>query len=185
MDRLARGTCVSLPISFWPQCPNSLGRRQIALVLIPLPEAHGRTAARTAVRDALGLIAGRLSLPREILETPSGPQFAAADHHISVSYAGDKALIGIANARRIGVDIVRVEPVAEATALSRLYLPEKERNFCDDEEFAARWARLEACCKAQRLPLTEIDPERESAYAQCELPECEQIAGYRIALAVI
>ncbi len=117
----------------------------------------------------------------KIIETPSGPAIADSDLHISLSYAGDKALIGLSCKQPLGVDIVWIEKLPEIETLSRLYLP---KAVSCEAGFALAWAQMEACCKALKLPLTEIDDARASAYAGCILPECEQIDGYRMAIAL-
>lgn len=180
MDRLACTAGVNLPITRLPQCPENFDRQ--TLLLLTLPGAD-RAEARARVRAVLAKIAARLS--HRIIETPCGPEFADSGHHISISYASGNALIGISKQRRIGVDIVKIEPISESSALARLYLPDGASCIGSDEAFAARWASLEACCKALKLPLAEIDPARATAYAQCEMVQCEQIPGYRIALAVV
>lgn len=129
-----------------------------------------------------------------LVEASNGPLLTGADRDIrvSLSYAGDKVLIGLSCGRALGVDIVQIDRIAETRALSRLYLPQsacatvlEAAPDLTDQSFASGWAQMEACCKALSLPLAEIDEEREKAYANCELVDCEQIIGYRMAVAII
>lgn len=170
----------------WPECPNAFDSNGLALVLLTLPMGIHRSDARRHARSVLNAMANRLSPGAELVETMSGPQLVDSSVRISLSYAGNKVLIGMSETRELGVDIVKVEPVAEIDALSELYLP-KPSGFeakLNDGGFAQRWAELEACCKAAGLPLAEIDAKREQVYAACDLLACEQINGYRMALAV-
>jgi len=132
--------------------------------------------------------------PVELVEGQHGPMLAGAagDIRISLSYAGDKVLIGLSCTQTIGVDIVQIDRIAETLALSRLYLPAiacatvfEAAPDVKDANFALGWAQLEACCKALGLPLAEIDKKREMAYANCELVDCKQISGYRMAVAIL
>ena len=167
----------------WPKCPGSFDHNGIALILLNLPADTSRADARKLARETLKKAAFFL-LPDqliELFETPHGPRFSPSCLHVSLSYAGDKALIGISSKRTIGVDIVRIEKFPEIEALSRLYLPKIPA--CD-ADFALAWAKVEACCKALNLPLAEIDETRIRTYASCILPDCEQIDSYSIAVAL-
>ncbi len=161
----------------WPQCPERLDG--IALILLDLPHEIPREEARLMARAVVRNAAARLLKKHGItlIETPAGPRISEGIH-ISLSYAEGKALIGLSDERPLGVDIVRIASIPEADALTRLYLPP-----CGDADFELNWARMEACCKALNLPLAEIDEEREKAYSGCDLPECRQIKGYRMAVA--
>lgn len=130
----------------------------------------------------------------KLIEASNGPLLTGADREIriSLSYAGDKVLIGLSCDRALGVDIVQIDRIAETLALSRLYLPEiacatvhEAIPHVRDESFALSWAQMEACCKVLNLPLAEIDEKRQLAYASCEIVNCEQIDFYSIAVAII
>ena len=162
----------------WPRCPERLDG--IALILLDLPHETPREKARLMARAVVRNAAARL-LKREsitLVETPSGP-WISEGLHVSLSYAEGKALIGLSSDRPLGVDIVKIASIPEADALAGLYLP-SSRKVAD---FELNWARMEACCKALNLPLAEMDEAREMAYASCDLPECSQIEGYRMAVA--
>lgn len=179
----------------WPEHPAGFDQNGLALVILTLPADTQRTDARRLAREVLRELTGRLlAAPVELMEGSHGPTLTGAACHIriSLSYAGDKVLIGLSCGRALGVDIVQIDRIAETLALSRLYLPESACTTVleaaadfRDQSFASGWAQMEACCKALNLPLTEIDEEREKAYAVCELIKCEQINGYRMSVAII
>ena len=164
----------------WPDCPSRFDG--IALTLLELPHATPRTKAGMHAREAVKKIAARLLPATELVETPRGPRLAQSNIHLSLSYAPDRVLIGFSCGRPLGVDIVRIAHFPEIDALARLYLPAS--NAISDAGFAQSWAEMEACCKALGLPLAEIDERRMKAYAACDLLECTQIDGYRMAVAL-
>ncbi len=181
----------------WPDKPAEFDHHGLALVLLALPgntiRADARRFARQVLREAIG---GLLELPTEavpLAEGPHGPvlEGAARDIHISLSYAGNWALIGLAKGRALGVDMVRIESLPEIEALARLYLPAASCHAVlvapagmRDERFAQAWAEMEAGSKCLGLPLTEIGSERERILEGCELVACGQVEGYRVAVAV-
>lgn len=186
----------TLKALIWPESAAGFDQNGLALVLLTLQTGTQRADARSQAREVLRELTGKLlpDAPVELVESPHGPTLTGAACHIriSLSYAGNKVLIGLSCGRAIGVDIVQIDRIAETLALSRLYLPERAcasvfeaAPDVRDENFALRWAEVEACCKALSLPLAEIDEEREKAYAACELIECEQINGYRMAVAIM
>lgn len=170
----------------WPESPAGFDQNGLALVLLALAAGTRRADARSQARGVLRELAGRLlpGVPVELVETPRGPQFPGSGIRISLSYAGDKVLIGLSKEHELGVDIVQIDNIPESEALSGLYLPNSASAPRRDEDFALRWAEVEACCKALGLPLAEMDQEREKAYATCDLLDCEQIAGYRMSAAI-
>ncbi len=179
----------------WPEYPARFDPGIPPLILLTLPAGTSRTIARLHARELLLTISAQL--PRlgteqpALLETPNGPKFSGSDLQISLSYSGDKVLIGLSCNSTPGVDIVAIDRLSEIEAVSALYLPKSAcqtvLNAPDDRRtssFALAWAQLESCCKALSLPLAEIDSSRELAYASCQLIDCEQIDGYSIALAL-
>lgn len=179
----------------WPQQAIQLDGNGCALILLTLPAATPRFAASHTARQALRQILGEL-LAHEIIlrETAFGPMLdcAARDIRLSLSYAANLCLIGLAERHALGVDIVRIEPLPEIEALSRLYLPHTAcRAVLDtppatrDASFALHWAQMEARSKCLGLPLAEINPQREQALNTCQLIRCVQRNAYRIALATL
>lgn len=177
-----------LKLSRWPSI--EFDRREIALVMVNLPADTRRADASFLARAVLQELASRLRPGDffEIIESAHGPRLAGhgRDVHVSLSYAGDKALIGLSFDRALGVDIVAVENYPEIDSLAGLYLPASfctRKGYLRNENFALGWAKMEACCKALKLPLAEIDKNREKVYSDCRIVDCEQIDGYRIAAA--
>jgi phosphopantetheinyl transferase len=184
-----------IPITLWPDYPEDFEHKKIALVLFTLPADTNRANARLLAREVLRkLISHLLNLRLSsimLLEGPRGPKLEGMNHPvlISLSYAGDKVLIGLCREQAIGVDIVKIEDFPEIAGMSRLYLPKSKHLLKKTPEpltskFALAWAEMESCCKALGLPLAEIDEQREESYAKCKLASCTQIDGYRIAVAV-
>ncbi len=169
-----------LKLLIWPECPAEFDHHGLALILLTLPagtkRADARQMARTTLRECIASLLHAVHI--ELAEGVHGPLITGSDLRISLSYAGDKALIGIARRRALGVDIVKIESMDDVETLAKLYLP-----VAPNADFALAWAQMEACCKALKLPLSEINDARKLAYASCELVDCEQIDGYRIALA--
>lgn len=185
-----------LHLHHWPECPDHFNEDELALVLMTLPPGTPRAEAGRLARSALPTLTAQLTgLPAEqiqLSESAHGPLLTgAANIRISLSYAGDKALIGLSRGRVIGVDMVSIEPITELESLAQLYLPTASRltvlqspPVLRDARFALAWAEMEACCKALKLPLTEIDDAREDALSRCAQRECAAIDGYQIAIAL-
>ena len=179
----------------WPECAAGFDLNGLALVVFTLPMGTTRLTARTLAREVLRELSGRLlELPSAqivLIEGIHGPMLANTDIRVSLSYAGDKVLIGLCCGTALGVDIVQIDHMAEIDSLSRLYLPKiaclavrEAAPDVRDEAFTLGWAKMEACCKVFSLPLAEIDEKRELAYAGCEFIECEKINGYSMAVAL-
>jgi phosphopantetheinyl transferase len=170
---------------------SDLDRQGVNLFLLTLPPATPRTDARQFARVALRKLLSRLTgaCSVQLTETLQGPVFPP--YQISLSYTLDKVLIGLSHKRSLGVDIIQIDYFSGIETLSKLYLPkaacvELLDAPADDRShiFALAWARMEASCKALRLPLSEMDFYREFALSGCHLPDCEQIEGYKIAVAI-
>lgn len=94
------------------------------------------------------------------------PQLAEAPNaEFSLSYSGDRVLIGLASGIPIGVDIERVRPIDGASELaSDLFTcsEQLELERCEpmsrayDHMFLETWTRKEACVKATGLGLGQI-----------------------------
>lgn len=181
----------------WPDKPAGLERHGLSLLLVALPKnikrEDARRRGRAVLRETLGNL---LSLPMEqvpLAEGPLGPvlEDATRDIRISLSYAGGWVLIGLAEGRALGVDMVRIENLAEVEVLARLYLPAAACQEAlaaplemRDARFAQAWAEMEAGCKCLGLPLAEIDAERERELKACDFLECRGVEGYCLAVAV-
>ena len=181
-----------LKLLIWPESPASFDPNGLALIILTLPAGSSNTVARSLARETLQKLSGQLpGLDTEqLVETPRGPRFYDSTIRISLSYAKDRVLIGLSRNHALGVDIVEIALVPEIEALCRLYLPKAAalavlETDGRDSAFAQAWAQLEACCKASGLPLAEINKQREKNYTACRFIDCEQIDGYRIAVAII
>lgn len=184
----------------WPQQPAAFDDDGLALVLLTLPVGTSHRATqrltRQALQSILGVLLGRPAEALSLLESPRGPLLhdAARDLYISLAYAANHVLIGIADGRTLGVDLVHIEevpPATELAALSQLYLPARACRAVLDApagtraaHFAQGWAQMEACGKCLALPLTEIDANREQALASCALVACGPLNGYAMAVAL-
>lgn len=132
--------------------------------------ADAATAARfIAARAALRhLLAERLDChPLAVVveaDAAGRPQLGGSGLRFSVSHSGDLALIALADAGRLGVDIEALRPVPDALAIARKSLdgrvaaalaglPEPARS----RRFLAAWTALEARLKAQGWGLDRID----------------------------
>ena len=170
-----------LKLLIWPERPSRFDHHGLALILLTLPagtkRADARQMARTTLRECIASLLHAVHF--ELVEGVHGPLITGSDIRISLSYAGDKALIGLSCGQALGVDIVKIERLDDVETLAKLYLPTN-----NGTDFALAWAQMEACCKALNLPLSEIDEARKLAYAGCELVDCEQMDGYRIAVAI-
>lgn len=208
------------PLIHWPKQAAQFSSNGVALLSLQLSPPHPRTAARGAARKALRqILADLLACSVEqivLLETAYGPRLADATQKLSISlsYALNQCVIGVARDAIIGVDIVRIEAVPEIANLARLYLPEKALNpdnllgmgitqnsgvvgrasglhesnpktlIEHTAAFASAWADMEAASKCLGLALTEMNPPRQQQLETCERLNCQQLEGYRIALAL-
>lgn len=178
-----------LQLHRWPQFPAQLEPCGLALILVELPPATAKAEARQSARRVLRTILNKLLPAHTLLESPSGPQVAGLK--ISLSYAADKILIGLSSEDELGVDIVKIEHIEEIEGVARLYLAEsdclsilEEPPELRDARFARAWSQMEACCKSLKLPLAEISDARARSFSRCHQPDCEQIDGFCISVAV-
>ncbi|MEV5575039.1 4'-phosphopantetheinyl transferase superfamily protein [Spirillospora sp. NPDC052269] len=109
------------------------------------------------------LLGSYLSVPPRSLRWTRGPHGKPAiagspDTSFSLSHSGDRALLGVAAGRSIGVD-VEAEPAFDADAFAARFFPASERALVAAGQFTRLWSRKEACVKAaggrlvQGLPL--------------------------------
>lgn len=180
----------ALPLKLftWPARPAALDCNGLALIFCNLPDATHRSDARLFARRVLRELCAQLLNTTYLFETPRGP--ACLTGKISLSYADNKVLIGLSCHDALGVDIVAINHTPEIEMLSRLYLPASARvsgtpGEDQDSQFAQAWAEMEACCKARGMPLEEMNQARQQAFAACKFIDCEQSAGYKIAVAII
>ena len=124
--------------------------------------AFGRAEARSRFIAAHGEI--RTILGQELGVRPDLVAWQRGDHgkpaiarssvQVSTSRSGELAALAIASARRVGVDVQRVEPGLDVVRMSERFYPASEARFVAAGEPADRvsrflrlWARKEACVK--------------------------------------
>lgn len=132
-----------------------------------------RDVARALLRDILAACLG--TLPDRVplqLEPGRAPAVAASWQgmrlSISMSYAGDVALIGVCPGASIGVDLVEIVSLPDWAQVAQLYLgPDATQRLANmdravrDKAFAMAWAELEARSKCLGLGLQEWSPARQ------------------------
>ena len=78
----------------------------------------------------------------------------------SLSYTEDEAWIAVRRGGVIGIDIMRLEPVPEAEAITQTYFGPADLSALHEStdpvrDFALAWTQLEARCKCLKQGLTE------------------------------
>lgn len=153
--------------------------------LVPQPqEAARRLTAYTALRVAIERMAGAGVRGHPFVRDRAGkPRLDGASVAFSLSHTEDLALIGVARAQPIGVDIEKVRSVrigrghtdairAAGAGLGREPLP----GLSAERAFLQAWARLEAFTKARgdTLPKTLADADvRGRSQGTTTTPEIE------------
>lgn len=108
--------------------------------------------SHAALREILALYAGRA--PGQLLfqeEANGKPALDPPAVSFNLTHSGDLALVAVAPAGRIGVDIEQLRPVADADAIAeRLFTPEEREAAARGgaAEFFRIWTRKEALVKA-------------------------------------
>lgn len=116
-------------------------------------------ALRTLLAEASGI---DVSAQRFSTSTFGKPVLAARpDLGFSLSYAGDVAVVAIAAAQQVGVDIEQCRPIESLDALAASVFTGNERTSLRAHSGAARdlaflrgWTRKEACVKASGAGLS-------------------------------
>ncbi|WP_371483639.1 4'-phosphopantetheinyl transferase superfamily protein [Kitasatospora sp. NBC_00315] len=176
-------------------CRSADDRRRFVL-------AHG------AVRH---LVARRLGVAPEEIRWRRGPHgkpelagpFTGAE--VNLSHSGSVAMVALCSSRRVGVDVQRVLPRLDATAMAERYFPPEEARFVRTadgpdsraERFARLWARKEALVKAHggrltqglRIPLLDggagsTDHPADSWSRDYRVADVAAPPGYRAAVAL-
>jgi 4'-phosphopantetheinyl transferase len=156
-------------IFHWPEMPPLPPLEQA--VLIRVATSPSRPIAREELRKVLRqILAAWSDLAPEQLplrETSRGPvwrgRLGGHSLDISLSYADGEGWIGLIRGGQIGVDAMKIQPVAEAEAVARLYLGQTELQTIQQSAnptlaFAAAWTKLEARVKCLKLDLDEWSP---------------------------
>jgi phosphopantetheinyl transferase len=149
-------------------------------VLIRVATTPARQAARQELRTVLrqvlaawsGLSPGQLPLR----ETPCGPlwpgQLAGCSLDISLSYEKSEGWIGLLRGGLIGLDVMRIGPIAEAEEVARHYLGPValaaiQQSPNPMRAFALAWTELEARLKCLKCELVEWSATRAATTAEC------------------
>jgi 4'-phosphopantetheinyl transferase len=137
-------------------------------VLVQVPVADSRPAARQQLRAVLGKILAHWSgLPTAklpLVETSAGPAWHGALHGIPVaisfSYAPGSGWLALCRGAAVGVDAMVPEPFPEMADVARLYLGPKVADSLiqaadPGTAFARAWTRREASLKCFKRGLAE------------------------------
>jgi 4'-phosphopantetheinyl transferase len=142
----------------------SAGDRERARRLREPAEQRQRLAVYVALRIALERVGGPQVRGQPIIRPPGGkPRLEAGSPHFSVSHIGGLALIGVAEAHEVGVDLERMRRTAMSLRRCEEILAAgaglASRPAGDPESAAAllqAWCRLEAFAKARGLGLSKV-----------------------------
>lgn len=110
-------------------------------------------ALRRLIADAVAASPSRLDF---IADARGKPRVSGyREIHFSLSYAVDRAVVGLSTAGAIGVDMEACRPIADADELARLHFSASETAALDrvspadrSRAFLRGWTRKEACLKA-------------------------------------
>jgi 4'-phosphopantetheinyl transferase len=170
--------------------------------------AHG--LLRTILSYYVDVAPGQLDFCRNARGKPYlAPSYGSDAVRFNMSDSGDLALFAVTRGRKVGIDLERVRPLAEAQEIARAFFSAQEYAvFCtlaEDqkrEAFFACWTRKEAYLKARGVGLflpfdqfdvsltpgrpamllaTKGDAQEASRWSLCEL---RPGPGYAAALAV-
>ena len=150
----------------WPELPElpPPGEPVLIRAIVSPVRQTARTEARAMVRAVLAAWSGLPPARIALMETGRGPvwpnELAGTTVDISLAYGAGEAWIGLIRGGRIGVDVMRVEPFAEARAVARNYLgPVAAAAIAQAHDpvraFAAAWTEHEARLKCARRELVE------------------------------
>jgi 4'-phosphopantetheinyl transferase len=114
---------------------------------------------------------------------------------VNLSHSGDVSMVAVTASRPVGVDVQRVLPRVDATAMAHRYFPPEEARLvraAPDAEgradrFARLWARKEALVKAHGGRLTQglrVQVHNVGAPAGYRLTDVPAPHGYRAAVAL-
>lgn len=156
----------SLQLGCWPGLPILPPPGEAVLIRVGVSPVRqvARREARNVLRAVLAAWSGLPQAEILLTETSRGPAWQASlagtPLDISLSYGAGEAWIGLAHGGRIGVDVMRIGPFAEAQAVARDYLgPAAAAAIAQSPDsgraFAAAWAKREAQLKCAKRGLTE------------------------------
>lgn len=142
------------------------GERQRAAAYRSADDRRRFVVAHGAVRHIVAARTGAAAAGIRWVRGPHGKPDVAGPGtgvQVNLSHSGDVAMVAVTARRRVGVDVQRIVPRLDATAMARRYFPPAEaesvRSAADPQTraalFAYLWARKEALVKAHGGRLTE------------------------------
>ena len=171
-------------LTFMSREPLALSDDEVHVVRLGSGDrAEAGRATRHVLAGYLGTAPGSI----RIVAGPHGkPELAGGELSFNLSHSGDLALVAVARGRAVGVDVERVEPRRDVSALAGraldktdaetvLALPAAERPGA----FHRAWARREAVAKCAGTGLATPPPAGARQVYDLEVGE-----GYAAALAV-
>jgi 4'-phosphopantetheinyl transferase len=142
-------------------------------------EGASHEAARAALR---AILARYTAVPIEIARREKGKPWlpGAPDVRFNLSHTRGIALVAVARAVEVGVDVEKMRPVPEFAALAERFFPPSEAAPGDEAGFFRAWTRIEAVLKARGVGLLEVgsDPKGRWGVREIDLGE-----GYAAAVA--
>jgi 4'-phosphopantetheinyl transferase len=141
------------PANLLPSAPAFDGLPVAAAVLEHRAPAAAEPVARAWLADALGLAPDALALGRDARGRPYLPGGGARD--CNWSHSGERLLVGLASAGRVGVDLERLRPRPRALELARRFFAPAEADAlaalppeAREAAFVRLWCAKEAVLKA-------------------------------------
>jgi phosphopantetheinyl transferase len=132
-------------------------------------EANRFLASHAVLRSVLAKLLGETSRQLEIIAGADGkPRLAGNPVRFNMSRCGPMVLVGLSEAREIGVDIEQYRALPDLTSLARTHLSHREyeawrtrKALLQEDTFLDYWTRKEACLKAAgiglSMPLERVD----------------------------
>ena len=125
-------------------------------------EANRFLASHAVLRSMLANVLGESRRRLEFFADAHGkPRLAGNPIRFNMSRCGPSVLVGISEAREIGVDIEQLRELPCQEALARIHLTPREyeawrtrKALLQEDTFLALWTRKEACAKAIGIGLS-------------------------------
>jgi 4'-phosphopantetheinyl transferase len=170
----------------------SEAERERASRLTTRPEAWRRfVAGRAGLRRVLAGYLHVAPASLVLVEGPQGKPEVSNGPFFSLSHSGDLALCAVSPARRIGVDVEQLRPVAGAEQIARRWFTVSEleayleaRAAQPDQAFLRVWTRKEAYLKALGTGLAGLSPRADVDRQVWDVHDLEPGEGYLAALVV-
>jgi hypothetical protein len=163
----------------WPALPALPPPHQSVLIRVDTSPSHNvaREEARAALRWVLAAWSNLAPNQLPLCETWRGPAWlgliGGESLDLSLAYAENEAWIGLVRAGQIGVDVMPIQNIPEAEAVTQLYLGDDALLTLQQSPdpmlaFAGAWTEFEARLKCQKCRLNEFSQARPAlAIPQC------------------